>query len=57
MIDEERKNTSAAEDTHHAKENCDAIEDPVRRGLCKMCGMPVVGSAPFCIDHEPPVPS
>ncbi len=37
-------------------ENCDTIEDPVRRGLCKMCGAPVVGEAPFCKNHEFPVP-
>lgn len=35
---------------------CAEIEDPVRRGLCRVCGLPVVGEAPFCKDHEPPVP-
>ncbi len=37
-------------------EACGDITDPVRRGLCKICGIPVVGEAPFCKDHEPPVP-
>ena len=37
-------------------DECAGIQDPVRRGLCKICNMPVVGEAPFCKDHEPPVP-
>jgi hypothetical protein len=37
-------------------DECSAIKDPVRRTLCKACGLPVVGEAPFCKDHEPPVP-
>ena len=37
-------------------EACDEIKDPVRRSLCKVCNMPVVGDAPFCQAHEPPVP-
>lgn len=37
-------------------EECESIKDPVRRSLCKACGLPVVGEAPFCKDHEPPVP-
>lgn len=37
-------------------EACDTIADPVRRTLCKVCGLPVMGEAPFCKDHEPPVP-
>ncbi|MBI5570402.1 MAG: hypothetical protein HY914_10695 [Desulfomonile tiedjei] len=39
-----------------AADVCADIHDPVRRGLCKICNMPVVGEAPFCKDHEPPVP-
>ena len=35
---------------------CDDINDPVRRSLCRVCGLPVVSAAPFCKDHEPPVP-
>ncbi len=35
---------------------CNRIEDPVRRGLCKVCGTPVAGALPFCQQHEPPVP-
>jgi len=37
-------------------EVCDDIHDPVRRSLCKVCNMPVMGEAPFCKEHEPPVP-
>lgn len=37
-------------------EVCENIDDPIRRGLCKVCGLPVLGEAPFCKDHEPPVP-
>jgi hypothetical protein len=37
-------------------DRCTGIEDPVRRGLCKVCGLPVIGEAPFCKDHEMPVP-
>ncbi len=32
------------------------IEDRVRRVLCRVCQIPVVGEAPFCKDHELPVP-
>lgn len=35
---------------------CADITDPIRRGLCRVCQMPVAGEAPFCKDHEPPVP-
>ncbi len=37
-------------------DECAGIRDPVRRTLCKVCNAPVVGNAPFCKDHEPPVP-
>ncbi len=37
-------------------EVCEDISDPVRRSLCKVCNMPVFGEAPFCQEHEPPVP-
>jgi len=37
-------------------EACADIHDPVRRSLCKVCNMPVLGEAPFCKEHEPPVP-
>lgn len=36
--------------------SCDNIQDPVRRGLCKLCEQPVVGETPFCTDHQPEVP-
>ena len=35
---------------------CVDIKDPVRRTLCRVCQAPVIGEAPFCKDHEPPVP-
>ncbi len=41
---------------HPSGQVCDGIDDPLRRGLCKVCGNPVLGIAPFCQDHEPPVP-
>jgi hypothetical protein len=37
-------------------ETCEGIGDPIRRTLCRVCNTPVVGEAPFCKDHEPPVP-
>jgi len=39
-----------------AADPCADIKDPVRKGLCRVCQVPVVGEAPFCKDHEPPVP-
>jgi hypothetical protein len=35
---------------------CGDIKDPVRKTLCRVCQAPVIGEAPFCKDHEPPVP-
>jgi hypothetical protein len=55
---EERKNKSESE-ARKAEEiyaECNRIDDPVRRGLCKVCGTPVAGAMPFCQQHEPPVP-
>jgi hypothetical protein len=46
------KQTEAKEIT----DTCAGIQDPVRRGLCKACGLPVIGEAPFCKEHEMPVP-
>lgn len=46
----------ADQGTVHGSSECDAIGDPFRRALCKVCGLPVVGEAPFCSDHESPVP-
>jgi hypothetical protein len=46
------KQTEANETT----DPCAGIRDPVRRGLCKVCGLPVIGEAPFCKEHEMPVP-
>lgn len=52
---EETQRTAGSE-SERTGPACDAIDDPVRRGLCKVCGLPVVGEAPFCKDHEYPVP-
>lgn len=42
---------------HESTDNpCAGIKDPVRRTLCRVCQAPVVGEAPFCKDHEPPLP-
>jgi hypothetical protein len=35
---------------------CERISDPVRKGLCKACELPVIGEAPFCKDFENIVP-
>ena len=35
---------------------CGDIKDPVRKTFCRVCQAPVIGEAPFCKDHEPPVP-
>ncbi len=53
--DKEAKDFAEKAETEDVDE-CAGIEDPVRRGLCKVCGMPVIGEAPFCKDHEFPVP-
>jgi len=58
---DEKKNqveaTAAAGSSEaQAGDPCAHIEDPVRKGLCRVCQVPVVGEAPFCKDHEPPVP-
>jgi hypothetical protein len=52
---EEKRRVAPSEEKHEG-EACGDITDPLRRGLCKVCGMPVVGEAPFCKDHEFPVP-
>jgi hypothetical protein len=54
-MEEENKREVAREGEPDAAA-CENIDDPIRRGLCKVCNMPVVGEAPFCKDHEPPVP-
>lgn len=51
--EEEPRHPAEMEETGQV---CDAIDDPVRRGLCKICGLSVVGESPFCKDHEYPVP-
>jgi hypothetical protein len=58
--DEEKnrvKDTAAWGSTHEqAGDPCAHIKDPVRRGLCRVCQLPVVGEAPFCKDYEAPAP-
>jgi len=51
--DREKASISQAET---AEDPCAGINDPVRRGLCRVCQVPVIGEAPFCKDHEPPTP-
>jgi len=48
--------TGTAAEAQESADECAAIKDPVRRTLCQVCGLPVLGEAPFCKDHEPPVP-
>jgi hypothetical protein len=56
MSDIEEKETQQESVLEPTKDACATIEDPVRRGLCRVCKAPVIGAAPFCQDHEPPVP-
>ncbi len=57
MTEEQKKKYESesrkAEETYA---QCNVIDDPLRRGLCKVCGTPVAGALPFCQEHEPPVP-
>jgi hypothetical protein len=50
------ESTAAGSSETQAADPCADIKDPVRRGLCRVCQAPVIGEAPFCKDHEPPVP-
>jgi hypothetical protein len=59
MSEEEIKSSSEElleEKEVGAAKDCDFIDEFGRRALCKMCEMPVLGAAPFCRDHEAPVP-
>lgn len=61
MAPEERTNPEHAEPEVGTRgaahmDECAGIDDPIRRGLCRVCQAPVVGEAPFCREHEPPVP-
>lgn len=60
MSDKDERKDQAANTQVLAKSQetdpCANITDPVRKGLCRVCQVPVVGEAPFCKDHEPPVP-
>ena len=52
----EKRSESETRKTEEIYAECNRIDDPVRRGLCKVCGTPVAGALPFCQQHEPPVP-
>ena len=52
----EKRPESDTRKTEEIYAECNRIDDPVRRGLCKVCGTPVAGALPFCQQHEPPVP-
>jgi hypothetical protein len=52
----EKRSESETRKTEEIYAQCNRIDDPVRRGLCKVCGTPVAGALPFCQQHEPPVP-
>jgi hypothetical protein len=60
MSDKEQRKDQAPETQDLARSQetdpCANITDPVRKGLCRVCQLPVVGEASFCKDHEPPVP-
>ncbi len=58
MVTEEKTSSEKEQQTAATEEvdECAVIGDPVRKGLCRVCKAPVVGEAPFCKDHEPPVP-
>ncbi|AFM26849.1 hypothetical protein [Desulfomonile tiedjei] len=47
---------TGASDIKVPEDECASIKDPVRRSLCRVCNAPVLGKAPFCSTHEPPVP-
>jgi len=51
-----QKSTAVGSPETETGDPCAHIKDPVRRGLCRVCQKPVIGEAPFCKDHEPPVP-
>jgi hypothetical protein len=54
--DKETKVDTEQTEAGKGADPCEGIQDPVRRGLCKACGLPVIGHAPFCKEHEMPVP-
>lgn len=56
--DKPQEEKFSAEEETRAEEadECASIQDPVRRTLCEVCHKPVIGMAPFCQEHEPPVP-
>jgi hypothetical protein len=62
MSDREERNQEKEPESQSGTEGvptadpCADIKDPVRKTLCRVCKAPVIGEAPFCKDHEPPVP-
>ncbi|MBM4328887.1 MAG: HU family DNA-binding protein [Deltaproteobacteria bacterium] len=50
------KGVSRPEADHSSGPACDDISDPIRRAMCKVCGIPVLSGLPFCSEHQPPVP-
>jgi hypothetical protein len=57
MTEEQKKRAEAeARKVEEIYAQCNRIDDPVKRGLCKVCGTPVAGTLPFCQQHEPPAP-
>jgi hypothetical protein len=57
MSEDRDKNPSVEPKQHDDHlDACAGINDPIRKALCKACGLPVIGQAPFCKDHEPPAP-
>ncbi|AFM23427.1 hypothetical protein [Desulfomonile tiedjei] len=56
MTEEQKKRAESERKAEEIYAECNRIDDPVRRGLCKVCGTPVAGALPFCQQHEPPVP-
>jgi hypothetical protein len=54
--DNRREDEFVAKERHEKDDECASISDPIRRNLCRVCQKPVIGEAPFCKDHEFPVP-
>ncbi len=57
MTEEQKERAeSEARRLEEAYAECNRIDDPVRRGLCKACETPMAQGLPFCQKQEPPVP-
>lgn len=53
--DQKKIYESEARRAEEINAQCNTIDDPVRRGHCKVCGTPAAGALPFCRQHEPTV--